>query len=1017
MKNNFINKVRTLLIGILILTIDLLTYSAWGMSNKNNYLTHSPLLGEAFQHQVKGKVVDTNGMPIPGVHVLIKNTQQGTFTDKNGVFTITANPSDVLVISYIGFQTAEIPVGSDTELSVMLKENITDLGAVTVNAGYYTVSEKERTGSISRITASDIEEQPVANVLATMQGRMPGVYITQDGGVPGSGFSIQIRGQNSLRSNANVPLYVIDGVPYSAQSVGSPNTSTAVFGYVSPLNNIDPSLISSIEVLKDADATAIYGSRGANGVVLITTKRGMAGKTRFQLGYSYGTGRAHSFMELMQTKQYIEMRKEAFSNDGITEYPTNAYDVNGTWDQDRYTDWQEVLIGGTPEYTDINGSMSGGSEYTQFSVNGNYHRETTVYPGDFSYQKTGIQTSLNHKTKDGKFGLQLTAAYTLQQNHLPGYSLTSEIFNLPPNAPALYNEDGSLNWENSTWVNPLSGFDTPYHSHGNDLVSSGLLSYEFFPGFSLKTSLGYTNTKFNDQFTRLSTSYDPAQERTSESSLMRKNSVDRKSWIVEPQLSYSKDFENFKTEFLVGGTFQNRTSSQLVYAGLGFASNSLTDNIAAANRQAISVDDKTDYRYNAVFTRLNFNFLDRYIVNLTGRRDGSSRFGPGNRFANFGALGLAWLFSEEPFVQDAFPFLSFGKLRFSYGTTGSDLIGDYQYLDTYSVSGKNYAGVSVLEPSRLYNPSFSWEENKKLEVALETGFLKDRLFLTASYYRNRSSNQLVGIPLAGTTGFSSIQANLGATVENKGWEFSFRSENFRGNDFFWSTSFNLSVNNNKLRSFPGLEGSTYANSYVIGKPLNIKKVYRYEGLDPQSGLYQFTDFNTDGELTSANDREVTVDMNPEFYGGLANSFRYRGLSLDFLFQFVKQQNYTGLYLMGMPGTMGNNLVAVEDRWQQPGDQAKYQPYSSGSNADLRSRYLKYRQSDAIIDDASYIRLKTVSLSYKLPKHILNTVECSIVLRGQNLFTITGYDGFDPESGYINTIPPLSVLTTGVKLNF
>src|SRR5690606_25066178 len=304
-------------------------------------------------------------------------------------------------------------------------------------------------------------------------------------------------------------------------------------------------------------------------------------------------------------------------------------------------------------------------------------------------------------------------------------------------------------------------------------------------------------------------------------------------------------------------------------------------------------------------------FLDRYIVNLTGRRDGSSRFGPGNRFANFGALGLAWLFSEEPFVQDAFPFLSFGKLRFSYGITGSDLIGDYQYLDTYSVSGKNYAGISVLEPSRLYNPSFSWEENKKLEVALETGFLKDRLFLTASYYRNRSSNQLVGIPLAGTTGFSSIQANLGATVDNKGWEFSFRSENFRGNDFFWSTSFNLSVNNNKLRSFPGLEGSTYANSYVIGKPLNIKKVYRYEGLDAQSGLYQFTDFNTDGELTSANDREVTVDMNPEFYGGLANSFRYRGLSLDFLFQFVKQQNYTGLYLMGMPGTMGNNLVAVE----------------------------------------------------------------------------------------------------------
>jgi len=999
-----------LLFALLIFSIG--TYSLFGNTRGVNFFDLA-----AYQHRIKGMVTDSNGIPIQGVNVEIKGSSGGTFTDKRGVFYLEAAPTDVLILSYIGFKSLEVVVGSSVEFSLVLEEDVTDLGAVTVNAGYYTVSDKERTGSISSISAADIEEQPVTNVLATMQGRMPGVFITQDGGVPGSGFQIQIRGQNSLRTDANVPLYVIDGVPYSAQSVGSPNTSTAVFGYVNPLNSIDPSLIGSIEVLKDADATAIYGSRGANGVVLITTKRGKSGKTRFQLGYSYGTGRVHSFMELMHTEQYIEMRKEAFSNDGITQYPTNAYDVNGTWDQDRYTDWQEVLIGGTSEYTDINGSISGGNQYTQFSVNGNYHKETTVYSGDFSYHKTGIQTSLNHKTKDGKFGLQLTASYTLQQNHLPGYSLTSEIFNLPPNTPALYNEDGSLNWENSTWVNPLSGLNIPYHSNGNDLVSSGLLSYELLPGFSIKTSLGFSNTMFNDQFARPSTSYDPAQERTSESSLMRKNSVDRKSWIVEPQLSYSKDFKNFKTELLVGGTFQNRTSSQLVYAGLGFTSNSLMDNIAGANRQVVSVDDKTEYRYNALFGRLNFNLFDRYIINLTGRRDGSSRFGPGNRFANFGALGLAWLFSEEPFVQNHFSFISFGKLRFSYGTTGSDLIGDYQYLDTYSVSGKNYAGISVLEPSRLYNPSFSWEENKKMEVALETGFLKDRLFLTTSYYRNLSSNQLVGIPLAGTTGFSSIQANLDATVENKGWEFSFRSENFRNNDFFWSTSFNLSINNNKLLSFPGLEGSTYTNSYVIGKPLNIKKLYQYEGLDTQNGLYQFTDFNSDGALTSANDREVTVDINPQFYGGLANSIKYKGLTLDFLFQFVKQQNYSGLYLMGMPGEMNNNLVSVEDRWQQPGDQAKYQPYSSGTNAELRSRYLKYRQSNAIINDASYIRLKTISLSYKLPDHILNTVECSIILRGQNLFTITGYDGFDPESGYINTIPPLSVMTTGIQLNF
>src|SRR5690606_27025902 len=221
MKNNFINKVRTLLIGILILTIDLLAYSAWGMPNKLNYLTHSPLSGEAFQHQVKGKVVDTNGMPIPGVHVLIKNTQQGTFTDNNGVFTITATPDDVLVIGYIGFQTVEIAVGPDAELSVVLKEDITDLGAVTVNAGYYTVSERERTGSISRITSKDIELQPVVSPLQALQGRMPGVEVSQINGMPGANPVIQIRGRNSLRDDGNLPLYIVDGVPISAAEVNA----------------------------------------------------------------------------------------------------------------------------------------------------------------------------------------------------------------------------------------------------------------------------------------------------------------------------------------------------------------------------------------------------------------------------------------------------------------------------------------------------------------------------------------------------------------------------------------------------------------------------------------------------------------------------------------------------------------------------------------------------------------------------------------------------------------------------
>jgi len=970
------------------------------------------------QHQVRGTVTDSQGVPIPSVHVLIQNSGVGTYTDNDGSFSLNSSPTDVLVFTYLGFDTLSVPVDGQSELSIELQESVTNLGEVVLNAGYYKVSDQERTGSIATISASDIEDQPVTNVLATMQGRMPGVLITQDTGVPGSGFQIQIRGQNSLRTDGNNPLYIIDGVPYSSQSVGSGDTGAGgVFNLASPLNSIDPGLISSIEVLKDADATAIYGSRGANGVVLITTKKGKSGKTRFQLGYSYGTGRVHSFLELMDTSQYLQMRKEAYANDGITTYPANAYDINGTWEQNRYTDWQDVFIGGTSEYTDVNGSISGGNEFTQFNISGNYHKETTVYPGDYAYNKLGLHALINHKTKDEKFNVQLTTTYTLQDNKLPGESLISDIYQLPPNAPALYNEDGSLNWENGTWNNPLSILERTYNSNSYDLVSGAFLAYKVLPALELKVNLGYTDTQFYDKRLKPSTEYNPAFEITSEiGSIASKNYVHRKSWIVEPQLSYEKQFGKLKTNLLVGGTFQKQTSDQLVLLGIGFVSNSLIDNMAAAIYQETVQDDQSQYKYNAIFGRWNLNFLNRYIVNFTGRRDGSSRFGPGKQFANFGAIGAAWLFSNEKLFENS-SFISFGKLRASYGITGNDQIGDYQYLDTYTVSSNSYNGISGMEPSGLFNPNFSWEENKKLEAALEMGFFNDRIFFTSAYYKNSSSNQLVGIPLPATTGFSSIQANLNATVENKGWEFSLRTENFKNSQFYWSTAFNISLNRNKLISFPGLEGSTYANSYVIGEPLNIQKVFQYEGLDAQTGMYQFTDFNQDGVLSRQDDREAIKNLNPKFFGGLQNSIRYKGFTLDFLFQFVKQQNYSGTYLKGMPGRMENQPTVVEDRWQQPGDITTYQPYSTGANSELRSRYNNYGQSDAVIQDASFIRLKNLSIAYKLSDKIFKVAELTFLLRGQNLFTITDFDGFDPESKYSNSLPPLQVLTTGVQLNF
>lgn len=337
-------------------------------------------------------------------------------------------------------------------------------------------------------------------------------------------------------------------------------------------------------------------------------------------------------------------------------------------------------------------------------------------------------------------------------------------------------------------------------------------------------------------------------------------------------------------------------------------------------------------------------------------------------------------------------------------------------MDTYSTSGYTYQGISGLQPTRLYNPDFGWETNRKLEFALEMGFLNDRIFTTLAWFSNRSSNQLVGIPLPGTTGFTSLQANLDAEVQNRGLELSIRTANIKTKDFSWTTSFNLTSIKNKLVSFPGLENSSYKNQYVIGESINIIKVYHYTGLNPNTGMYQFEDVNGDGNLSSADDKKTIKNLSPDFYGGLQNQFRYGNVQLDFLFQFVKQLNLNENYRTSMPGTMANQPVGVTQHWQNLGDIGPYQAYSD-SNSDLRATSTRFSQSDVAISDASYIRLKNVSFSFDLPQSWTKKFTCKLSLQGQNLLTITKYKGIDPEFKSSGYLPPLRIYTTSIQLTF
>ncbi|RTY78844.1 SusC/RagA family TonB-linked outer membrane protein [Flavobacterium sp. LS1P28] len=980
----------------------------------NNMLGHKQFMRQ--QIQISGTVTDGTN-PLSGVTIAVKGQQKIVVSDLDGKFTITVSPNDILIFTYMGFKTLTIPVDGRTVINIKMQEDATALQEVRVNAGYYSVKDSERTGSIAKIKAADIEKQPVTNFLATMQGRLAGVSITQTTGVPGGGFNIQIRGQNSLRAGGNAPLYIIDGVPYSSEAIGIGISSTIMPANTSPLNNINPGDIESIEILKDADATAIYGSRGANGVVLVSTKKGKAGKTRFSATLSQGTGKVAHFMDMMNTQEYLTMRTEAFKNDGIVEFPENAYDINGAWDQNRYTNWQKKLLGGTAKITNINASVSGGSELTQFLISSNYGKETTVFPGDFAYTKANLHLNLNHDSEDKKFRITFSAGYTIQDNKQPSTDLSAEAWLLPPNAPALYDQDGNLNWENNTFENPLRNLSGLSKVKTYDLIGNTLLSYSILKNLEIKTSLGYTDLNHWESSTFPSTIYNPAYGLGSESSSIFYNTTARQSWIIEPQLNWKKEFGSFKTDLLLGSTFQRQNNKLQALYGYGFTSNSMIYNPAAATDLQVMQYDESVYKYQSFFGRANLNWNDRYIVNLTGRRDGSSRFGPNNSFAWFGAVGAAWIFSRETFINNNDSFLSFGKIRASYGTTGNDQIGNYQFLNTYTPASTFYQNAIGLQPTRLYNPNFGWETNKKLETAIETGFFKDRVFLTAAWYKNRSSNQLVGIPLPGTTGFAEIQSNLDAIVENSGIEVTLRTMNYQRKDFSFSTNINFTVAKNKLVSFPNLEGSTYSTKYVIGQPLNIVKVFHYTGLDPQTGIYTFQDVNGDGIISEPEDKTFVKDLNPAYFGGVQNHLKYKNWQLDFLFQFVKQENYNTPRMLALPGTMANQASLTLNHWQQPGDSGPAQMYSSGTNGDALNALYQYAASDAVIVNASYVRLKNVSFSYDFPKNWLKNMNCRATIEGQNLLTITPYKGSDPEFIGIGTLPPLRIITAGLKFNF
>lgn len=1007
---------------------------------KVNNETPAPSIGELME--IKGRVTNAQGEPLVNASVISKKTKKATGTGANGEFTLKGLPlDDELIVSFIGYKSQTIKIDNRSSLTLVMEVTDNELDKAVVQA-YGKTSQRLTTSNIGVVTAEEIERQPVMNPLLSLQGKVPGLDISQTSGYASATIKVELRGRSTVSGNfPSDPLYIIDGVPltilelgnnsnYQFGSTGFDQTGLSPAGIVggqSPLFSMNPSDIESIEVLKDADATAIYGSRGANGVILITTKKGKPGKTKFDLNIREGITRVSRFWKLLNTSQYIAMRRQAFKNDGIIPDPIGDFDVNGTWDTTRNTDWQKALYGGTGKVINAQAALTGGDSHTSFRFGAGYNHTTEITSASGADQRASFILNISHRTPDQRLSISSSTSYSYTQSnmiYLPG------SVSMAPDAPSIFDSLGNLNFvewggsNNNTIARAtylFNGLKQPYTAKTNFLNTNLSVTYELTKGLLISSNIGYSNTQANQQRLIPFSSQDPISNLTGSNS---KGYNSSKNWIIEPQLAYNSLISKGKVSVLLGATFMQANSDVLYVNGYGYKSDLLIQSLAKAPN-IVTSDNYGEYRYAAIFGRITYNWENKYILNINARRDGSSRFGPGKQFGNFGSLGVAWLASEEKWLKANMPsYISFIKLRGSYGITGSDAVGDYAYLSRYSSNNiLPYGNQSGLGPIQAPNPDFQWQVNKKVEVAINLGFLKDRVNFQLAYYRDRCGNQLLSLPLPALSGFSSVIANSPALVQNSGWEFTLNANILNTRKFKFSINLNAAINRNILVAYPNFLQSPYVGQLIIGQPLNIINVFHYTGVDPQTGQYTFYDKNHDGLITynpgHSNDDTYPINLSPKWFGGLGFDFAYGSLQLNLFFSIKKQIGGNSSLYGNMPGTVNTNQSQsiIGRQWQKIGDIENVAKFSTQYPV---SGFQFGVQSDGVYTDASFIRLSNLSLAYTISKNVLKRVgirECSLYIQSNNLFVLTHYKGVDPETQNLGGLPPVRTIVGGINFNF
>lgn len=991
---------------------------------------------------VRGRVTNEDGEPAPGVTVTVKGTKNATATDAAGEFLLKGVADNAsLVFTSANMETQEIQISGRTELTVSLKTKVSSLNDVKIIA-YGTTTERLRTGAVSSVKSDVIERQPVGDVLLALAGQVPGLYLSQGTAMPGARVNMNIRGLTSLNAQSlfqvtQDPLVVIDGVPFSTDIIfpgaaGRLWDQNAYQGGFSALSSINPMDIERVDVLKDADATAIYGSRGANGVILITTKRAKAGKPSLNINFSQGIGKMSRKMDLLSTRQYLDMRYEAYANDGINWRTLNFKPADlAVWDTTRYTDWQEELVGGTAKYTTANLSYSGGTVQNSFRISTSYRREGSVLGDQYKDEKFSGGITYNHTSTNNRLKFNVASFFTYNNMLQPNSNPYVAAISLPPNAPKLYNDDGSLNWENGTFNNPIADLLETQDLKSKNININGGFSYRVAKSLTLKIEGGYTEVDRNMTSLIPLASYNPFTNINTGSRTGRYTRNNSYTTNFNTQANYVAKLGPGKLDALAAFQMTRQGNEDHRIVANDFLSDQMMHNYGAASNINVDPVRSYDYRYVGLIGRLAYNISDKYLFTLNGNRDGSSRFGPGKQFGNFGSAAMAWIFSEESAIKKALPFLSFGKLRLSYGISGSDNIGNYNYLDLFEIRRNEYyynPPFLVLQPQSLFNPDYAWEKTRKSDVELNLGFLQDRVMVKANYYNNRTSNQLVGETLPMTTGFRSVNGNgPDKTVQNSGWELQLNTEIVQSKHFSWSSNLIFSMNRNKLISFPDLEGSAFARYFKIGSPINLRRAYKHSGVNPQTGLnlYRMRDGKDTSLISSYSlglaEQYLYMDLTPGFDGGWNNSFQYKNWSLSLSAQFAKTIRGDNLTNdPSIPGLMANIPQYVfNNAWRKPGDHALFQRFTTNLSSPVyRSR--TWFGTEQYYRNTWYVSLNNLALSYALPDPLLKRLHlssCRFYVNGQNLFTVSNLRSHDPTTTHAQATPRLRIITTGVNLNF